>query len=287
MPPTRDSPAKRWCFTLNNYTDAELAHVLLFFREQCSYGIVGREVGEGGTPHLQGYFILQRKLRLRQCKDKVSERAHFESARGTPAESRVYCAKDGQYDEVGVCPGGGGSRSRDELAVDFEACARLGNAGLTDFKDRNPGTYFFSRHTLLRNYLGHGTPVDRPDVVVKWIYGPPGVGKSRDAHAALPNAFIKDPVTKWWTGYLLEKDCIIDDFGPRGIGINHLLRWFDRYKCYVESKGDVLPLHVDHWIVTSNFHPSECFKSDTGEDHPQLPALLRRMQVVHYAGLQA
>jgi len=26
------------------------------------------------------------------------------------------------------------------------------------------------------------------------------------------------------------------NFGPNGIDINHLLRWFDRYKCLVEKK---------------------------------------------------
>jgi len=35
----------------------------------------------------------------------------------------------------------------------------------------------------------------------------------------------------------VRSDVIIDDFGPNGIDINHLLRWFDRYKCLVENKG--------------------------------------------------
>jgi hypothetical protein len=106
------------------------------------------------------------------------------------------------------------------------------------------------------------------------------------AHERLPDAFIKEPCTKWWTGYLLEKTCIIDDFGQKGIGINHLLRWFDRYKCYVETKGDIVPLHVETWIVTSNFHPRDVYKLDSGEDHPQLDALLRRITVTHFSGIQ-
>lgn len=121
-------------------------------------------------------------------------------------------------------------------------------------------------------------PVDRPAISVKWIYGPPGVGKSRSAHAALPDAYIKEPRTKWWNGYLNEKTCIIDDFGPGGIDINHLLRWFDRYKCLVENKGGMIPLQVETFIVTSNFKPADIFKWGD-ERHPQLPALERRIVI--------
>ena len=71
----------------------------------------------------------------------------------------------------------------------------------------------------------------------------------------------------------------MDDFGPDGIDINHLLRWFDRYKCVVETKGGMTPLYAVNWIVTSNFSPSECFTDKFGVEHKQLPALLRRMEV--------
>lgn len=101
------------------------------------------------------------------------------------------------------------------------------------------------------------------------------------AHDELPNAFIKDPMTKWWTGYLLEKEVIIDDFCKFGINLPHLLRWFDRYKCYVETKGDIVPLYAETFIVTSNFHPEECFRNPDGSVHDQLPALLRRLNVIH------
>lgn len=107
------------------------------------------------------------------------------------------------------------------------------------------------------------------------------MGKSRRAHEELPDAYVKDPRTKWWNGYFGEKDVIIDDFGPGGVDINHLLRWFDRYKCLVENKGGMLPLLADKFVVTSNFHPSDVYKDKEGIPHPQTSALERRLNIIH------
>jgi len=107
------------------------------------------------------------------------------------------------------------------------------------------------------------------------------VGKSRLAHEELPEAYIKDPRTKWWNGYMLETSVIIDDFGPLGIDINHLLRWFDRYKCLVETKGGMIPLYATTFIVTSNFTPEDVFKDKEGVPHVQTPALERRLVIEH------
>lgn len=133
---------------------------------------------------------------------------------------------------------------------------------------------------MLRNALTLIRPESRPNIHVRWIWGAPGVGKSRFAHEEYPDAFIKDPRTKWWSGYMLEKEVIIDDFGPQGIDINHLLRWFDRYKCTVETKGGMVPLLADKFIVTSNFEPSDCFKDKEGVPHPQMDALYRRIELI-------
>jgi len=297
--------AKRWCFTINNYTEVEYEYVWRALEDNCEYAVVGREVGEQGTKHLQGFGMFRIRSSLQTVKLLLHSRAHLEVARGTPRQNRVYCTKGGEYREHGECPDRSTSRGRAHLpgspqstclarnaAVD-EFITRMdeGRPGLVRFAEEQPVTWYFSGHNLLRNYLAVSSDLHRPDIRVEWYYGPPGVGKSRRAHEELPTAFIKDPRTKWWSGYLLEKECIIDDFAPGGIDMNHLLRWFDRYRCTVETKGGVVPLHVTHFIVTSNFHPSDCFKSqsyvcnNTGsssyvEDHPQLPALMRRINVV-------
>jgi len=275
--------AKSWCFTLNNYSVEELAVVSSFLsdHEQVEYGICGKEVGDGGTPHLQGYVKLQRRHDLQFVRDKLGVRAHFEVARGSARSNRSYCSKGGSFTEYGRRPPAL-RPSRDELAIEFRSALTRGNRGLDEFADRNPGTYLFTGHNLLRNSLSLVRPVVRPNIRVDWIWGPPGVGKSRRAHAELPEAYVKEPRTKWWNGYMMEKDVIIDDFGPNGIDINHLLRWFDRYKCMIEIKCGMMPLVAERFIVTSNFSPEDCFRDKfTGNEHAQHDALMRRITCIN------
>lgn len=275
---------RTWCFTLNNYSQDEYSGLCRHFGDKCKYFIIGKEVGEQGTPHLQGYCHFSAPYRLTKLKNEFSDRAHWEVAKGAGDHNYVYCSKEGDYVEGGDISLGKGKgrkrKTRDELAVEYSAAVARGRCGISEFADANPGVFAWSGFTLLRNAMGLARAVPRPDIHVRWLYGPPGVGKSRFAHAEYPEGFIKEPRTKWWTGYLLEKEVIIDDFGPKGIDINHLLRWFDRYKCYVETKGDMCPLLADKFIVTSNFHPCECFRDDKGDIHSQTEALLRRIELI-------
>lgn len=267
-----------YSFTLNNYVEEEdVPRISAWFEEEAKYWIIGREVGDSGTPHLQGYVSFRRRRTFNYVRDKLSSRCHIEGSRGTARQNREYCSKGGNFIEGGTINEGAASgKSRDELGRSFMAAVELGNSGVAEYASEFPGTYIFSGSNMLRNAISLKPPIERPNISVQWFYGPPGTGKSRLAHGTLPEAYVKEPRTKWWNGYMLEKSVIIDDFGPNGIDINHLLRWFDRYKCLVENKGGMIPLYADTFIVTSNFHPRELFKFGD-EINPQLPALERRI----------
>ncbi len=88
------SPSKRWCFTLNNYTDEEISSIVPIFKEKCKIAFFSKEVGESGTPHLQGY--LEFKTKSRPSSVFSLKRIHFEKSKGNCEENIAYCSKDNE-----------------------------------------------------------------------------------------------------------------------------------------------------------------------------------------------
>lgn len=92
----RQNGAKRWTFTWNNYSQNWVALLAPVF-EGCTFGIGSEEVGESGTPHIQGYVEFASKVRpigYRGCPKEV----HWgddkgKPARGTRLQNVMYCRK--------------------------------------------------------------------------------------------------------------------------------------------------------------------------------------------------
>lgn len=103
----RDFKATAFCFTVNNYSADDIPKLKLLEKK---YLIVGRETGENGTPHLQGYVHFGKQVSAKRLRDVVP-RAHIEKARGSPGQNRDYCSKGGDFEEDGDLPGGQGKRN--------------------------------------------------------------------------------------------------------------------------------------------------------------------------------
>lgn len=84
---------KSWCFTLNNYTDLEEK---VFEHIECNYIVYGREFGESGTPHLQGFITFKQGKRFAAMK-KLQKRANWSIAK-VPEAAANYCMKDGDFE---------------------------------------------------------------------------------------------------------------------------------------------------------------------------------------------
>lgn len=93
---SRVVPSKYWCFTLNNYTEIEIGNLeTIFSKFDIKYGY-GKEVGENGTPHLQGWIESSKKIRPLET-FKEMKRIHWEKRKGTREQNIKYCAKEGTY----------------------------------------------------------------------------------------------------------------------------------------------------------------------------------------------
>lgn len=97
---TGKQPSPKYCYimVLNNYNDTEYNQVLEFCSNSSKKWIIGREVGENGTPHLQCYFSLKSKMRITELKSVPGfARCHFEEAKKGWKDNFMYCSEDGDY----------------------------------------------------------------------------------------------------------------------------------------------------------------------------------------------
>ncbi len=74
------APVLHWFLTWNNYTTEDVERLIMFCNEFCSKYDFGEEIGESGTPHLQGQITLKRKRRLTFMK-KLDCRIHWEKTK--------------------------------------------------------------------------------------------------------------------------------------------------------------------------------------------------------------
>lgn len=260
--------SKRACFTLNNYDDADVAK--FHAAKDMLYLIIGKEVGDSGTPHLQGYITFSKPQRYSALK-KIHGQCHWEFAKGSTEENIKYCSKDGDFHELGERPRVG-SRGKFIDAIDMivkgdsitevalenpEAFAR-GGRGLRDLKFALTKEY---EHDGVRGY---------------WYVGPPGTGKSHKARTDHPGAYIKAQ-NKWWDGYDGEDVVILEDMDDACL--KHYLKiWADKWSCKGETKGGHVHLQHKKFIVTSNFTMEELF----GDNQNILEAIKRRFKVTRF-----
>lgn len=91
------SPAVHWCFTYNNYDETSIKDLL--DKLSSSKYVFQEEIGEQGTPHLQGYVAFNKKVRAKQYVgiDKI----HWEKKKGTIKDCIRYCSKSETRKENG------------------------------------------------------------------------------------------------------------------------------------------------------------------------------------------
>lgn len=89
----------KWCFTLNNWNAQQYEAIKAYCMKDCKKFIIGKEIGEEGTPHLQGAFYFKGKKRMSTIKKSLGiKEIHLESMNGSWNDSMTYCSKDGNYE---------------------------------------------------------------------------------------------------------------------------------------------------------------------------------------------
>lgn len=272
--------SRRWCFTLNNWTPDEHQFILdkisNTMADSVRYAIVGKEVGESGTPHLQGYLNLRKPCRLKGLKTNyVGNRAHCKPAEGTDLHNQVYCSKEGDFEEVGT-PQSQGTRNDITSAID----SLKSGATLSDVAENHSEVFVKYGRGLRDLQLMLDKPYNHDSVRGLWIYGPPGTGKSHHARLINPNSTYLKPQNKWFDGYSGQEIILLDDLDTGMLG-HYLKIWADKYACTGETKGGTVNLRHKQFVVTSNYSIEYFFP----EDPEMASAVKRRFKEIHMTGL--
>lgn len=269
------SRARNYCFTLNNYTPEEEAAVSAW---ECKYLVFGKEVGESGTPHLQGYVCFENQKTVSAMK-KYSKRAHWETARGTPQQAIEYCKKDGVVFESGVPPLAPQEKGAKEKKRWEDAFLAVQEGRIEDLdpemkcRSLKGIEYAVVRQALSKRKLD---TLDG-EFEHEWLYGKSGCGKSVRARAENPVHFTKDPTNAWWDNYMGQEVVLLEDWDPYQVKQSgDLKRWSDRYPFQAAIKGGYLEIRPRKIVVTSQYLPHECWK-----DEKTLDAIHRRFKIVY------
>lgn len=271
--PKRPSMVTKFCFTLNNYTDEEyVALTSEEFTKKCKFLVIGKETGANGTPHLQGYVNLVKKMAFNSLK-KLVPRAHIEKANGNDEQNYAYCTKDDKnafvYGEIQF------RGKRNDLRL---ACNMIINkAPMAEVAKEYPCVYVQYNKGLVafREILQPDRDPDDPPSTV-WLWGLAGVGKTRLVFDQSPkgDVYVKDG-TQWWDGYSHQSVVLIDDFDGHW-PYRDFLRLLDRYPYQGQFKGGYVKINSPIIVITCEFPPEHFWQGN------ELAQVTRRLeQVVH------
>lgn len=271
LTPTMTS--RSWCFTVNNWTedDLKVLEALGADPARCRRLLVARETAPTtGTKHLQCAVTLVNSVRLSQVR-LILEKAHWEPMKARDEAAWTYCKKEGDVviDINRICQGRRTDRESAYAAVkrgiDLKTYVREEEPGL-------PGIELFKKARLILA----DTPKWR-QLTVTAVYGPPGSGKSRWAHAQVcadsrdPWVVVKKPSGGiCWDSYDGQDTIIFDDYRPDFCDFDELLRILDGYRFELHSRYTNGTAQWTKVIFTSVVPIMDMWAKKTEEDLAQL-----------------
>lgn len=274
--PVKDKrKARHTCWTLNNWSQDELQLVRDYAQSECRYMCWSQEVGEEGTPHLQGYTAWENPRSLEKFKNFISVRLHYEPyTKGSAQQNRNYCLglvekkgfkENPTFEEVGELPEQG---TRTDWS---SALNHLDNgADISTVVGHQPQLLPAIR-ALERYKQLSLRPLNR-DVKVIALIGDAGTGKSRWAYDNYPDLYSK-PDGQWYDGYTGQKTLLLDDYYGE-IPYSQFLKLLDRYPLQLPIKGGFVYAQYDTVIITSNKHPETWYVQGFTD------ALKRRIKII-------
>lgn len=247
-------------FTLNNYTEKEIEEYIdLCENEIISYLIMGKEIGEKGTPHLQGYMQFPKQLSNKQVKN-LNKRMHYERCTGDDIDNFIYCHKDKNYYIYG-------ERKIQGRRNDIKGIKKMVDDGLSmnEILNNISNLQQIKIAEKCRQYkqIDYSKTYEKE---VIYIWGKTGEGKTHFAVESLADKkslWIRGGPSKWFDGYDGQKDVIFNDFRDTDCSFSEMLNLLDKYEQRVEIKGAFTFWKPTRVIFTSVIPPEKMYKGQS------------------------
>lgn len=266
--------SRDWCFTLNNYVDQDITQLEEI---DCKYVIYGKERGDSGTPHLQGYVYFANARTGAQARRLLPRGAHIEKRMAKdPGLAIDYCKKDGDYTERGEPPASQEEKGRRGMEAARWAIKKARTGDIASIETEQPGLFLQYGPRLESLFVPPNKPLDVLEH--EWWVGPTGTGKSRLLWELYPEHYGKK-INKWWDGYKRQEVVAIEEWSPEArLTAQALKQWADHYPFQGEIKGGSMQgLRPRKIIILSNYTIEQCF--DRVEDRDPI---LRRFRTIRF-----
>lgn len=249
---------RNWFGTCNNWTSKHLRDLKNYIKDKSGSGVIGKEVGEDGTPHLQFCFFLPHQTTLSGLKTKLGNQFHFEKVKMVQA-AIDYCKKDGLFEIIGNLPLP--KESRDKSSSD--KWHEIRNNAEANQLDLIPDRLMVMSRHLIEKTRDAALAAKIPDLIApevgvkpnKWYFGPTGTGKSYLARARYPGSVSLDGNVKWWDGHGYAETILLEEIDKESAKsmLSLYKRWGDCYKFEVQIKGGMNWVRPKVIVVTSNW----------------------------------
>lgn len=224
------------------------------------YAVWQKEVSPTtGREHYQGYVQFDRPTRM-SAVASILPGAHLEKAMGTAQANKEYCTKEDSRIEG---PWEYGKMSTQGERSDLDDFARQIDEGvpMSLIASEHKSTYIRYSRGLWDYRSITRRPVARPGLRVIYLWGEPGVGKSRWAAERCTGAdcsWIEDNAHGWGGFYADERYIIFDEF--RGsMPLNSMLTLVSQAPYSIPVKGGFRAINADRIVFTSNTRPEDVY----------------------------
>lgn len=248
------SKIRNCCFTINN---PKCIEKIKCFLKDCKYAIFGEEIGESGTPHLQGYAEWKNSKSFNAIR-KGLENGHIETRKGTGKEAADYCKKDGKVWEHGEAPAEPGKRTDlNDTLTDIKSGMSLKDCIITGSVKNYQGIRMAEKLLEIMELPRTTKPK------VRWYYGSTGTGKSYTAKKEaeeIGDVYYANANGKWFNGYDKHKCIIINDIRHDWKKFSDLLMFLDENPYRVETKGGMRQFLAEEIWITCPRHPRDEYR---------------------------